>query len=366
MGLDRKMNRTKRLLASASVLAVAAFAASPASAAGTAAGSTITNTVTVDYKVGTISQTQQSASDSFTVDRKINLTVAEVSSATTTVSPGQTAAVTAFTVTNASNATLDFALAATQAAGGTAAHGGTDNFNVSNVKMYLDTDNSGGFNAGDTQVTYLDQVAADASITVFVVADVPLGRSTGDVADVRLTATAAEATAAGSLGATVTQTVGANTAGMDTVFADSAAGGNVALDGIAFAEDDYTVSAAALTAVKTSKIISDPVNNSTNPKMIPGAVVEYCIAVANGAGGATATNITLSDALPANTSYLAAFGIKVNGTVTGATCNADGAAGGSFATAVASGTPSGVVSGTLSDITAGGTSRTLVFRVTVN
>src|SRR3954471_6096059 len=178
------MTRTKRLCASASVLAVAAFAASPASAAGTAAGSTITNTVTVDYKVGTVAQTQLSASDSFTVDRKINLTVAELGSSTTSVSPGQTAAVTTFTVTNASNATLDFALAVTQAAGGTAAHGGTDNFQVSNVQMSVDTNNSGTCNAGGVQVTYLDQIAADATVKVFVVADVPLGRSTNDVADV--------------------------------------------------------------------------------------------------------------------------------------------------------------------------------------
>ena len=351
------MTRTMRLLASASLLAVAAFAASPASAAGTAAGATITNTVTVDYKVGGVSQNQLSASDSFTVDRKINLTVAEVGSTTTSVSPGQTAAVTAFSVTNASNAALDFALAVTQPSGGTAAHGGTDNFNVGNVKLYVDTNSNGSYDAGDTQITYLDQIAADASVTVFVVADVPLGRSTSDVADVRLTATAAEATSAGSLGATVTQTSGANTAGMDTVFADAATGGNVAGDGAAFADDDYTVLAAALTATKTSKIISDPVNGSTNPKMIPGAVVEYCIAVANAAGSATATNVGISDSLPAATTYLSAFGIKVNGTVTGSTCNADGTTGGSFA--------SGVVSGTLSDIAAGSAS-TLVFRVTIN
>src|SRR3954451_23928604 len=179
-GWDFTMTRTMRLLASASVLAVVAFAASPASAAGTAAGSTITNTVSVDYKVGGVSQNQLSASDSFTVDRKINLTVAEVGSTTTSVSPGQTAAVTAFTVTNASNATLDFALAATQPSGGTAAHGGTDNFNVGNVKLYVDTNSNGGYDAGDTLVTYLDQITADTIVTVFVVTDVPLGRATND------------------------------------------------------------------------------------------------------------------------------------------------------------------------------------------
>ena len=349
------MNHKLRLLASAGGLAAAAFAAAPASAAGTASGTTVTNTVSLDYKVGGVDQNQITASDSFTVDRKVNLTVAEVGSSTTSVSPGELAAVTAFTVTNTSNAPLDLALAASQAA---AAHGGTDNFDVTNLRIYVDTDNSGAFeSANDSLVTYLDQVAADASRTVFVVADVPLGRSTGDVSGVRLTASAAEANAAGSQGAAVTETSGANTSGVDTVFADTNASGNVARDGAHFAGDDYTVLAAALTATKSSRVISDPFNGTTNPKMIPGAVVEYCVAVANAAGSATATNVNVSDALPAATTYLAAFGIKVDGTVTGGACNADGVDGGSFA--------SGTVSGTLSNIAAGVT-RTLVFRVTVN
>ncbi len=352
------MTRTMRLFASASLLAVAAFAATPASAAGTAAGTTVTNTVTVSYNVGTVAQNPVTASDSFTVDRKINLTVAQIGSTTTSVSPGQTAAVTAFSVTNSSNASLDFALAVSQPTGGTAAHGGTDDFNVSNVKMYIDTNGNGVYDPGtDQQITYLDEVAADSSKTVFVVADIPLGRVTNDVADVRLTATAAESGSAGSLGAIVTQTSGANTAGMDTVFADTSANGNVAGDGAAFADDDYTVLAAALTAIKSDKIISDPINGTTNPKMIPGAVVQYCIAVSNGTGSATASNVTLSDTLPAQTTYLSSFGIKLNGTVTGSTCNADGTAGGSFS--------GGVVSGTLSNIAAGSTS-TMVFQVTIN
>lgn len=351
------MTRTMRLLASASVLAVSAIAASPAFAAGTTAGTTITNQVTLDYKVGGIDQNQVTASDSFTVDRKVNLLVTENGS-TTSVSPGQTAAVTAFLVANSSNAPLDLALAVTQLSGGSAAHGGTDNYDVSNIKMYVDTNLNTSYDPGtDVEITYLDQLAADDSKTVFVVADVPLGRSTNDVAGIRLTATASEASAAGSLGSTITQTSGANTAGVDTVFADTAADGNVLRDGIHFDEDDYTVLAAALTATKTSRVISDPFNGSTNPKMIPGAVVEYCIAVANAAGSATATGISVSDELPLQTTYDSAFGIKLNGTVTGGSCNADGVSGGSYA--------SGTVSGTLSDI-AGGVSRTLVFRVSVN
>jgi uncharacterized repeat protein (TIGR01451 family) len=356
--MDQKMTRTMRLLASASTLAAAAFAATPAFAEGTAAGTTITNNVSLEYKVGGVDQNTVTASNTFTVDRKVNLTVAEVGNTTTSVSPGQQATVTAFDVTNASNAPLDFALAASQLSGGTAAHGGTDNFNVSGTKIYADTNNNGAYDAGtDVEVSYLDQVLADTTRRVFVVANVPLGRSTGDVAGVRLTATAAEATAAASQGATVTQTSGANTSGVDTVFADSDSDGNTARDGIHFDEDDYTILAAALTASKTSRVISDPFNGTTNPKMIPGAVVEYCIAVANASGGTTASNINVSDTLPAETAYDAAFGIKLNGTVTGSTCNADGTSGGSYA--------NGVVSGTLADLAAGSTG-TLVFRTTIN
>ena len=352
------MKTITRFGVTAGVLAVAAGAATPAFAAGTTAGSTITNNVTVNFQVGGVSQNSVSASNSFTVDRKVNLTVVEDGSSTTQVSPGQLAAVTAFTVTNSSNAPIDVALAATNRSGGSAAHGGTDNFDVSNFKLYQDTNNNGTYDAGtDTLITYLDQVAADSTIRVFVLADVPLGRSTGDVAGVRLTGTASEATAAGSLGATITETAGANTAGVDTVFADTNASGNTARDGIHFAEDDYTIFAANLTATKTSRVISDPLNGTTNPKLIPGAVVEYCISVANASGSASAANVAISDTLPAQTTYDASFGVKVNGTVTSGTCNADGAIAGSHA--------SGVVSGTIPSVVAGDT-RTVRFRVTIN
>jgi uncharacterized repeat protein (TIGR01451 family) len=352
------MKTITRFGVAAGVLAVAAGAATPAFAAGTTAGSTITNNVTVSFQVGGVNQNNVTASNSFTVDRKVNFTVAEDGSATTQVSPGQLSAVTTFVVTNTSNAPLDFALAATNRSGGTAQHGGTDNFDVSNFRMYQDTNNNGAYDTGvDTLITYLDQVAADASVRVFVLADVPLGRSTGDVAGVRLTGTASEATAAGSLGATVTQTSGANTAGVDTVFADTNVGANTARDGIHFDEDDYTIFAANLTATKTSRVISDPLNGTTNPKLIPGAVVEYCISVANGSGSATAANVAISDSLPSQTTYDSSFGVKVNGTVTSGTCNADGAIAGSHA--------AGVVSGTIPSVAAGDT-RTVLFRVTIN
>ena len=105
-------------LGSGSLLAIAIVGSVPAFAAGTTAGSTITNTATINYQVGGVSQPSIDDSDAFVVDRVVNLTVAELGNATTVVVPGQTGAVTTFTVTNTSNAVLDFALAASQTATG--------------------------------------------------------------------------------------------------------------------------------------------------------------------------------------------------------------------------------------------------------
>lgn len=350
------MTRKQEWLASASLLAVV-LAPAPAYAAGTQAGTTITNNVTVDYAVGGVSQNQISASSSFTVDRKVVVTVAELGTATTTVSPGQADAVTTFTVTNSSNAVLDLGLAAANRTGGSAAHGGADTFDVGNIRIFRDTNASGSYDTGDTQVTYLDQVAADATVTLFVVADVPLGRASNDVAGVTLTATAQDGSTAGSQGAALVQTTGADTSGVDTVFADTNANGNIARDGISFAEDDYTIFAASITATKLSRIVSDPFNGTTNPKNIPGAVVEYCISLANAPSSATASNVTVTDVLPSQTTYEPSFGVRVGGTVSSGVCNPDGAPTGSFA--------SGTVTGTIPSLAASQT-RTVLFRAVIN
>lgn len=344
------------------IIGLAAFssvAATPALAAGTTAGTTITNTATVDFQVGGVSQVQQSASNNFTVDRKINLLVEEVGTVTTNVVPGQANAVTTFQLTNSSNEVLDFALTATQLVGGTAAHGGTDTFNANNIRIYRDntsTGTVGSWDAGDTLVTYIDELVTDTAIRLFVVADIPTGLANNAVAGVTLRATAREGATPGTMGGAITETTGANTAGKDTVFADIAGvAGDIARDASHSDDDDYTVQTATLAVTKTSRVISDPFNNTSNPKLIPGAVVEYCIAVAN-TGSADATTVLINDPVPGQLTFNAGT-ILLNGTVTGGTCNADGAAGGSYAA------PN--VSGTIATVAAGAT-RTLVFRATVN
>jgi uncharacterized repeat protein (TIGR01451 family) len=73
---------------------------------------------------------------------------------------------------------------------------------------------------------------------------------------------------------------------------------------------------ATLTVVKSSSLVSDPVNGATNPKMIPGAVVRYSITVANtGTLAVDASTIIITDALPSGISYNAASPVQFsNGT----------------------------------------------------
>lgn len=363
-----------KTISRAAGLAAMTIVTAPAFAAGTPRGTSITNNVTVTYQVGGVTQNDVTASDSFVVDRKINLNVSESGGSATSVSPGMAGAVTVFTVTNSSNDMVDLGLSAFQQTGGAARFTGSDTFDVTGLAIYRETNGTAGLQTGaggDTLVTYLDEVAADENVTVYVVGDIPLGRVSGDIATVTLTATAQAGGAANSEGAVIAETTGANTAGVDTVFADtSSTGGNTARDGKALDRDDFSVAAAAISATKNSLVIFDPVNMTTNPKMIPGAIVQYCITVANATGSATATGVNLSDVLPAATDLFTDTaspyftGIRVNGTESGGVCDAtSGTATGTF-TPPGAGAPSGTVSGALSDIAAG-VSRTLLFRVVV-
>ncbi len=67
--------------------------------------------------------------------------------------------------------------------------------------------------------------------------------------------------------------------------------------------DTATVtSAPAISLRKTLLTLSDPINGTTNPKAIPGALAEYTLTATNSGNSATDNNsIVLSDAIPANT-----------------------------------------------------------------
>lgn len=325
-----------RLAAWAAGLLLFGAAFNNAYGAGTTAGTDVSNTATVNYSVGGVAQPQASSNTvTFEVDRRINLTVAEVGADYTDVSPGQQNQLLTFDVTNLSNSPLDFRLTFTQDTTGTASPtgftpAGTDNFDTANVVFYRD-DGDNVFDAGDTVVTFLDEVAADATIRVYVESDIPAGQANASIAGGTLTAISAQSTngtgayvaTAGSLAADAAETNTGSTddpAFIDTVFGDTgAADGNTAQDGRALDDDAYYVVAATLAVTKSSTVASDPFNGATNPKAIPGATVEYCLDV-NNTGAAAATTVVLSDAIPANTTYVAGS-IKSASTGAGTACN---------------------------------------------
>ncbi|MFN3451665.1 MAG: hypothetical protein ACK4ZE_05860 [Sphingorhabdus sp.] len=366
------MTRKLKLLVACSSVSVAMLCSAPAFAGGTAPGTDILNTVSVNYQVGTVAQTAVSATDTFKVDRKIIFSLVENAVGTTTVNPGQTGQVARFQLTNTSNDTLDFNLAAIQQATATnAAHGGQDGFNLDAFSYFVDANGDGIYQPATDTATVVDNLAPDIPRFIFVVGNVPLTATNGQIAGVQLTATARETTGGAITAVDDSTANGANT--VETIFADTVktgvGGASAARDGIDVATDDFTVSAAALSVFKSSRVVSDGVSASAF-KSIPGAVVEYCISVANAPLAATATNITISDLVPTNMTYVPAS-VRINGTVTspgvGQTCtlgtavtdsSAD-ADGGSF------GSPANTVAGSLTNIT-GGNSSALIFRATIN
>lgn len=143
-----------------------------------------------------------------------------------------------------------------------------------------------------------------------------------------------------------------NTAYGDQLSADTAAAGNIVITftspvdtiiieygnhslspadpgGQAIALHDITMCRpqATLTIAKTSSVISDPVNGTTNPAMIPGAVVQYCLLVSN-SGSATTTTIAVTDTLPSNVTYIPGSMVSGPSCAASSTVEDDNASGG--------------------------------------
>ena len=298
---------TRRLLlAGAAVLA----SSGTAHAQSTPAGTTIANTAQASYSVNGTAQTATSNTATFLVDRKVNLTVINNAAANTSVNLGGTAAVLSFRVTNNTNAPQDFLLTPNQSliAG---ILSGTDDFDVSNVHVYVDANANGTYEAGTDTATFIDELAADANATVFIVGDVPTTAS-ANMAQLGLEVTVAAGGVAGTKGAALVATP-LGTANSDTdvdiVFADpdddGLLGFDAARNGRAWAYGAYEITTrnVALSVAKTATVLSDGVN-TLDPKAIPGAVVRYCLTVRNATALTPASDVVLTDVIPAGTTYV--------------------------------------------------------------
>ncbi len=318
------------------VTATALLLAQQALALGTDAGTPVSNQATVSYSVGGAAQTPiesdplgnsipgAGVATTFLVDRRVSFTLVPTDAVHTPVAPGGLDAFAAYTLTNTGNAIMDYRLTLAQLGSGDGAVNGlvdTD-VNMSNVRIRVaNGDGAAGVPDLATDLDYVDELAEDATVVIYVFADAAIILVNLDVANVELTATSAdEATATatpGTLDPDLAESPGPDDPTIiESVFADA---GN---DGFEAARDGFQILSAALVITKTSSVISDPFGSG---KAVPGAVIEYVITVDNTLGTADATNVSITDTINANVTFVdEAYGAGQDVSFsTGGFCNAD-------------------------------------------
>jgi uncharacterized repeat protein (TIGR01451 family) len=305
-------------------------------ATGTAAGTTIQNSATVSFSVGGSALSATSNNTSVTVAEILNVTVT-LQSPTLSTAAGATGRPLVFRVTNTGNSSESFTLTGNDALTG-------DDFDPvpATPFIYLDTDASGDLSAADTPYVAGSNdptLAADASVGVIVVNDIPTGIADGSRGRSELRAAAR--TGVGTPG---TVFAGQGSGGVDALVGTS--GGQAAVYG------EYLVGSITVSAVK-SQSVTDPFGGS---QPVPGATIHYQVVV-TATGSGTAVGAAFRDAIPANTTYVAGS-LRRNGTAL--TDTADGDAGALVAT------PAPAVTVALGDVTSATGAQTIEFNVTIN
>jgi hypothetical protein len=292
--------KSKKLL----IAAMLSGTVSSAFAAGTVSGTNVESTASLSFSVNGTTSTATST-NTFTVDNKVDLTVATVDTQAVSVSPNTTSVVLTFRVQNTGNTVQDYSLSAltTSTTAFTGENAVTDSYDLSNVNVYVDTNGNNRYDEGVDTMTYIDELEPDAQKTVFIVADVPADAANDAIAVYDLQAQTAEGGTADTQGADIlddnkNQADDATT--VQIVFADGAGSIDGQYDGKFSSADAWKIVTATVTVSKNSIVISDLVNGTTNPKRIPGAVVRYCYIVSNAEGGADASGAVVTDTLDKN------------------------------------------------------------------
>jgi uncharacterized repeat protein (TIGR01451 family) len=334
--------RTRRSRLSGAVVCALLLAGARAFAVGTAAGTDIVNTATVTADVGGAPISASSTPNTITVAELIDVDVTLLSIGNVLVNSPSSAQVLTYRVTNTGNGVDAFALSVNNALAG-------DDFDPVFAAIYLDANGNGVYDAGvDTLYAagvndpVLDaNLAAQDDIVVFALSDIPAALASGDLGDSLLLA--ASTTGTGLPG---TLFAGAGEAGTDAIVGTS--GGDDSDQGT------YQVSAVAVTIAKTSSVL-DPFGGS---QPLPGATITYTLTLSvSGVGNADAT--TLSDVIPANTTY-------VPGSMTRNAAPLTDAADSPVDEADFGVTTAGAISVGLGSLPAGGPAEVITFQVTID
>jgi len=300
-----------------SIAATMALCTVVINATGTDYNVDITNSATLSYEVSGVAQNvENSNTDTFKVDRKVDVAVATTDTTNIVVVPkinvpSETKPLT-FTVTNQSNGTQDYILSASNLATSSATKDATETDSVdfaTDVKICVDATCSAGDISG-TNISFTE----DETKTYYVFADIPDTAENGNRASIALTATAVDD------GTTTVMTDDSasadNKTAVDVVFAEEAgdAAGDAQYDGKHSALSAYEVTTATIAVTKDSCVITDGITaNNSNAKRIPGATVRYAINIAN-TGSADTESATLTDTLQGDLTY-------VSGEIRDAACN---------------------------------------------
>ena len=284
--LDGKLGLALRL----GTMIVALLAGQQAMAIGTRAGTSVVNTATVNYRVGTVDQAPiDSNTVEFVVDRRVDFDLAPLGGALVSVTPGETDAFFDFLLTNDSNSELDFTIDLNQMVGGTV-RGATDATDMATVDYAVSANSVGN---GDTDPVrlgpqFIDELAADDGIRIRVFGDAALTMLNGQVAGIQLDATAGEPGTLGVEGAALVEA--ANTdLDVENVFAEDGAGG----DGVQTEFDGWITVAADVAVNKSYTVIAGDLGSGLP---IPGATVEYVIEIVN-SSTTPATNVVITDTI---------------------------------------------------------------------
>lgn len=306
-------------------------------ALGTDAGTPVSNQATVAYTVGLSPQTPIESDPNgnstpgagnatvFLVDRRVDFTLVEVGSVhTTPVAPGEDDVITAFTLTNNGNAIMDFSMSVVDYA--LDVHGLSDTTDLGNYRVVVaNGDGAAGVPDLATDLDYVDELAEDAVVVIYVFADAPVTASNGQNANIELRATAADDPDALATLGTLDPVLADNSAdafdpdSIQNVFADTDN------DGFEVVQDGYSIVSADLVISKVATVFSDPFGSG---KAVPGAIVEYVITIDNTTGSSAATGVVVTDVLQFADVVLqddvyngAASNVSFNGT---SFCDADG------------------------------------------
>lgn len=279
-GFPRPEARIRRLAAVGCLV----LSATTAWGAGTPVGTLIENSATVDFDLSGTPVTLQSNTTTITVAERIDVVVT-LQSPQVVVAPNDSNRALLFTVTNTGNGSETFSLSIDSALPG-------DDFDPDPTlpqSIFFDTDGSGDFNTGDVAYNpgFNDPVlAADASVDIFLVNDIPGTATNGQIGFSELTATSQTGT-----GAAGTTYPGVGDGGVDAVIGST--------QGESADVGEYLVSNVQVSVAK-AQAVADPFGG-TQP--LPGATITYTVTVEVTSSG-TATAAVVRDAIPAFSTFV--------------------------------------------------------------